>query len=225
MISKPDFFMKSEYSGDEQLQLDNRENELFESHIALSKAIALEYLNIPMVDASECISIAQQALWRAANGFVKERGTFTSYASKSIRNALNSLYAKQLKLARIFPDNLQAAPNWPEYNDPIIDSSIDEFQIYDEKQSIQSKVRLSETRNLIQDLLRTLTPRENIVIDYIKKGHSYSEIGNFLGVSKQAAHKIATGALENLRMRLEESGFKGVDSYGFLKERNDFSVG
>jgi len=205
------------------IQTMSQENDLFESHIPLSTSIALEYLNIPMVDASECISVAHQALWRAATGFNPQKGNFSSFASKSVRNALNSLYAKQLKISRIFPESLDAAPNWPEFKDYNSESSA--LEIFDIKESVQAKVRLSETKTLLQDMMKTLTPRENIVVEYIKNGNSFSEIGSFLGISKQAAHKIASVALEKLRMRMEESGFRGIDSYGLLKEGSESMVG
>jgi hypothetical protein len=38
-----------------------------------------------------------------------------------------------------------------------------------------------------------------------------------MGVSKQAAHKLAGAAITSLRERLEAMGFQGVDTLGFLK--------
>ena len=51
----------------------------------------------------------------------------------------------------------------------------------------------------------------------LRDGKSYSEIGASLGVSKQAAHKLAHAAIAALRERLESMGFSGVDTLGFLK--------
>jgi RNA polymerase sigma factor (sigma-70 family) len=215
--------MQSNILSNSRFQARGAADDLFESHNTLAKAIALEYLNIPSVDVSECISIAQQALWRAANSFNSDKGRFSSFASKSIRNALNSLYAKQLKVSKIFPESLDASPNWPHLKDAYSDS--DASAIFDPKESVHAKVRLGETKTFLHDVMRALTPREYIVIEYIKNGNSFSEIGNLLGISKQAAHKIANNALEKLRLHLEATGFSGIDSYGLLKEQSETSVG
>ncbi|MCX6968666.1 MAG: hypothetical protein NTV93_00740 [Verrucomicrobia bacterium] len=49
------------------------------------------------------------------------------------------------------------------------------------------------------------------------QGHSYSEIGDQLGMTKQGVHKIADAALKSLREHLESQGFGGLDSVGLLK--------
>ena len=46
---------------------------------------------------------------------------------------------------------------------------------------------------------------------------SYTEIGTALGISKQAAHKLAGAAIANLREKLESMGFQGLDTLGLLK--------
>ena len=55
------------------------------------------------------------------------------------------------------------------------------------------------------------------VTEGIRDGKSYSEIGASLGISKQAAHKLAHAAIATLREKLESMGFSGIDTLGFLK--------
>jgi aspartokinase-like uncharacterized kinase len=42
-------------------------------------------------------------------------------------------------------------------------------------------------------------------------------MGERLGISKQAAHKAAATAMDDLREQLAACGFKGLDSHGLLK--------
>jgi DNA-directed RNA polymerase specialized sigma24 family protein len=70
---------------------------------------------------------------------------------------------------------------------------------------------------VLEELLATLTPQVRTIIGYIAQGHSYAEIGERLGISKQAAHKATTTALNDLREQLEARGFKGLDTQGLLK--------
>jgi hypothetical protein len=56
-----------------------------------------------------------------------------------------------------------------------------------------------------------------VVAEGIREGKSFSEIGAALGVSKQAAHKLAGAVIATLRERLQLMGFGGVDTMGFLK--------
>ncbi len=51
----------------------------------------------------------------------------------------------------------------------------------------------------------------------IRDGKSYSEIGTSLGISKQAAHKLAGAAITTLRENLASMGFQGIDTLGLLK--------
>jgi DNA-directed RNA polymerase specialized sigma subunit len=45
------------------------------------------------------------------------------------------------------------------------------------------------------------------VAEGIRDGKSYSEIGATLGISKQAAHKLAGAAITTLRENLESMGY------------------
>ena len=62
-----------------------------------------------------------------------------------------------------------------------------------------------------------LSPRLRLVAEGIRDGRSYSEIGTTLGISKQAAHKLAGAAIATLREKLASMGFQGLDTLGLLK--------
>ena len=191
--------------------------ELFSNHAGLAQVISLEYTNIPMAQPTEIFAEAQQALFRAAQGFDPARGEFGPYAARAIRNALNTLYAKQLRFAKVFPKSLDEPPNWAKFDPLESASDVAPAGSQDSKQDVFTQVRRRETGSIIEEVLRILSPRERIVVDGIRLGQSLSEIGKTLGVSKQAAHKVSTAATAKLHSQFARLGYQGVDSKGFLK--------
>ena len=193
---------------------------LFEDHLYLAQVISLEYLNISRVTSDESLSEAQQALWRAATAYNPSRGEFAPYAARAIRNALNTLYAKQLKLLSIFPISIDGVPNWSGISSGYQESSKEPaFAIPDQGSGVRKNVQLQESSALLDQVMKKLSVREQVVVRAIKEGHSFSEIGEKLSISKQAAHQLGGKALSKLRAVLEELGFKGLDTEGFLKSK------
>ncbi len=76
---------------------------------------------------------------------------------------------------------------------------------------------IHESRERLEHAMSGLSPRLHVVAEGIRDGKSYSEIGSSLGISKQAAHKLAGAAIAALREKLESMGFAGVDTLGLLK--------
>jgi len=193
---------------------------LFEEHLPLAQVIALEYLNIPRVTSDESLSEAHQALWRASTAFNSSRGEFTPYAARAIRNALNTLYAKQLKLLSIFPFSLDDAPDWSGGTIGHQESSGEHiFVVPDQAHGVRKNVQLQESSAILEKVMKKLSVREQVVVRAIREGHSFSEIGEKLLISKQAAHQVGTKALIKLRAELEKLGFQGLDTEGFLKSK------
>jgi RNA polymerase sigma factor (sigma-70 family) len=201
--------------------------ERFEAHLALAQVIALEYFNIPRALPEEALAEAQLALWRASNAYKPERGEFPAYVSKAIRNALNSLYAKQLRMAEVFPQSLDDSPNWANVGLPS-GSTFEvspKAKLRDQKQDVRKKVQWDETSTILSQVLGRLTLRERVIIDAIRSGHSFSEIGEKLSVSKQTAHKAGTSALAKIRTFLEEIGYTGLDTEGLLQKKTTVAGG
>lgn len=189
----------------------------FNDHLGLAKVIALEYTNIPGVTADEAISEAHQALLRASSAFDPTKGEFTPYAARSIRNALNSFYAKHLRLAHIFPKSLDEPPNWPSSQDSSAPGTGLLGKIRDSRQDVSGEVSRRETGRILAEVLNVLSPRERIVIGALGQGKSLAEIGKKMGITKQAVHKISGAALAKLKDKLSGLGYRGLDSKGFLK--------
>jgi len=195
-----------------------KKEQLLEDNLGLAEVIALEYSKIPSSDVNEAISEAYQAIHRAVNAYDPNRGDFTRFAAKVIRNALNTLYAKQLRLAKMFPRSLDSMPDW-NYSKPVGVSNSNSFahSFKDSAQNVRKEVGMRESSSLVEEVMNTLSLRERNVIEGIRLGFTLSEIGLKLGISKQAVHKISAPALLKLRSHLETLGFHGIDSYGLLK--------
>ncbi len=193
---------------------------LIEEHLFLAELIAFDYANLPGSQWDEARSEASLALMRSAEAYDPAKGEFVSFASRVIRNALNSLYAKQLRMLKIFPKSI---------DDPILlaplkdashlsPSSDGDFSI-ESARDVRKDVRQRETSAVIESLMNLLSPRERVIIGALKAGSSYTEIGDSLGISKQAAHKSAKSGLAKLRAGLDRLGYRGIASDGHLASR------
>jgi RNA polymerase sigma factor for flagellar operon FliA len=171
--------------------------------------------------ADDVRAVAHAALHRAALAFDPARGVFEAYAARAIRNALNSLHQKEACHARQFV--------------PEADLALSAFttaggtspsqRLPDEFQDVLSQVRSQESRRVLENLLASLPVRTQQILALVAEGHSYAEIGERLGVSKQAVHKAAAAALGSLREQLAAQGFGGLDSQGFLQTATNHERG
>ena len=146
--------------------------------MTFAEVIALEYFNIPMADYKEATSEAYLALNRAIERYNPEKGEFIPFAGRSIRNALNTLYAKQLRMAKIFPKSLDSAPPWKSSTGFGSSSSKSwAGRFADSRQDVHRQVGLRETDSILNEVMDMLSPRERSVLEKIRLGFSVSEIG------------------------------------------------
>ena len=190
---------------------------LIEDHVFLAELIAFDYANIPGCQLDEARSEANMALIRAAQAYDPTKGDFIPFSSRVIRNALNSLYAKQLRLLRMFPKSLDDPIQWPQTASPSdAVSSAKAIQPSDSRQDVMKQIRNRETSAVVESIMNLLTPRERLVVNALRVGSSYVEIGESFGISKQAAHKSAKSGLAKLRAGLVRMGYRGIASDGHL---------
>ena len=185
-------------------------DDLVEQNLGLARMIAYEYANIPGASMDEVVAEAGAALAAAARAFDPDKGQFTAYAGRAIRNALNSFFTRQLRYLKVHELTLDAAATTStsvagpkDHPDPGVD--------------VVLAARAAESRRILEEVLAQLPSRSRLIVLGIREGKSYSEIGKELGISKQAAHKVAHAALQGLREKLEARGLSGIDSKGFLK--------
>jgi len=194
---------------------------LFRESLPLADKIAGGYANIPGMTADDVRAVAHAALHRAALAFDPARGVFEAYAARAIRNALNSLHQKEARHARqIVPEADLALSAFTTTG-----STAPSQRLPDEFQDVLSQVRTQESRRVLENLLASLPVRTQQILALVAEGHSYAEIGERLGVSKQAVHKAAAAALGSLREQLAAQGFGGLDSQGFLQTATNHERG
>ena len=184
--------------------------------LPLAAKIAREFDNVPGLPHAEIEMAAQEALARAASLFDPAKGDFSAYAARAMRNALRDLYDRQLRHHQHHIYDLDVPATLS--SDPRIQA----VQALHAKPVDQDAAAL-ESRNRLEQAMSTLSPRLRQVAEGIRDGKSYSEIGTSLGISKQAAHKLAHAAITTLREKLESMGFPGLDTLGLLKSGCDVS--
>lgn len=184
-------------------------NQLFSSCLPIADSIAAGYANIAGVTADDLQAIARAALHRASESYDPSKGLFEPYAKRAIRNALNDLHAKQARHAK------HEVVIEPQPGETTQGAFIE--QSPDPQQDVALIAARAESRETLEESLARLSSRARAILGLVAQGLSYSEIGERLNISKQAAHKTATAALDDLRNLLGERGFKGLDSQGLLK--------
>lgn len=187
-------------------------DDLIEQHLGLARMIAYEYANIPGASIDEIIAEADNALAAAGRAFDPEKGQFTAYAGRAIRNALNSLFTRQVRYVKVHDFSLDAEPTTSDST-----GSSARKDHADPGADVRLAARAAESRRILEDVLAELSPRSRLIAVRLREGKSYSDIGAELGISKQAVHKVGHAALQSLREKLEARGFSGIDSKGFLK--------
>jgi RNA polymerase sigma factor (sigma-70 family) len=196
-------------------------DDLVEQHLGLARMIAYEYANIPGASMDEVIAEAENALAAAGRAFDPEKGQFTAYAGRAIRNALNSLFTRQLRYVKVHDFSLDAEPATSEST-----ASPARKEHADPSADVPLTVRAAESLRILDGVLAELPPRSRSIVVQLREGKSYGDIGLELGISKQAVHKVGHAALQSLREKLEARGFSGIDSKGFLKSaRRDKATG
>jgi len=195
----------------------SRIDELVEENLDLAQIIAFDYAHTPGITLSDAVSEAQNALHRAVVGYTPTKVPLEPYAARAIRNALNSLYRKQARIARMFPKSLDRASRsdlggYGSSEPPVA-------RVADAKTNILMEIRGRESNRALEAVLRTLSPRERLVIESIKNGSSLQQIAEKMKITKQAVHKISKPAMAKLRDHLLRLGYDGLDSKGFLLAR------
>lgn len=180
--------------------------------LPLAAKVARDFGPITGLAFPEIELTAQEALAHAARLFDPAKGDFAAYAATAMRNALRDLRDRQIRHHRHHLYNL----------DPTTDPSATtpeprKHRIPAEHIRVADEAAANESSERLNLALAALTPRLRQVAEGIRDGKSFSQIGADLGISKQAAHKIANAAIADLRESLARMGFSGLDTLGLLK--------
>jgi RNA polymerase sigma factor (sigma-70 family) len=182
--------------------------------LPLASAMARKFDNIPGLPFAEIEITAQEALAKAARVYEPGKGPFRPYAARAIQNALRDLYERQVRHLHHHSYELDQTKQGETTQAPAAAVQ----KVADPAARTAGGVAAeSETNRLLQAALLELPPRLRAVAEGIRDGKTYAEIGAALGISKQAAHKMAASAMAALRENFAAKGFHGLDTVGLLK--------
>jgi RNA polymerase sigma factor (sigma-70 family) len=154
--------------------------------LPLARHIASEFSNIPGLSVGEIEIQAQEALVAAGRGFDPSKGEFTPYAAQAVRNALRSLYDRQLRHHRHYKYVLDQPVGMESTQIDLIHNTPDAKQ-----ESVATKVNRAQSIAALQKAMEGMSDRYRFVLSAVAEGKSYSEIGTQIGMTKQGVHKIA----------------------------------
>jgi len=180
--------------------------------LPLAGKIARDFSNIPGLDHKEIEIQAQEALAAAGRQFDPAKGDFTAYAAQAVRNALRSLYERQVRHHQHHQYVLDQPAGMQSTQTDLVQNTPDQKQ-----ESVVTGVSRAESIAALRTAMEGMPEKYRVVLSGVSEGKSYSEIGEKMGMTKQGVHKIVTAAIQSLKERLESQGFDGVDSVGLLK--------
>jgi RNA polymerase sigma factor (sigma-70 family) len=180
--------------------------------LPLADKIAREFDNIPGLPHEEILLTAQEALAHAARLYDPAKGDFTAYASRSMRNALRDLYERQVRHHKHHLYGADFSDQPSTRGEPVAFQALPR-----DYPMVELDLAAQESNQRLEIAMKVLSPKLRTVAEGLRDGKSYREIGVSLGISKQAAHKLAGAAIASLKEQLELMGFSGIDTMGFLK--------
>ena len=198
----------------------NHENrkKIIESNLKLVVALSREYYNIPFESLTymDIIEAGNIGLIKAVERFDYKKGykfsTFASYYIKSqiikeiyknnriIRRPFNQerLISKKLKTIQTVLSLDDSFPNSIDGTEPLL------YFIEDEENNIYDKINQIEIKEIIKDILNTLTPRQKEVL-LLRFGFddgnykTLRKVGSILKISDEGVRKIEQKAFTKIR--------------------------
>lgn len=162
------------------------DSQMFEKNLGLLKSIVSKFVKHQIED-SDLYSIGCMALLKAIRTFDPSKSSFSTWATRIIRNSIITQLRKNKK------------------DQVIVFSSIEEKE-KDEKLIDQQKEEVPF--KLIKDLIKidnsdSKTEAENkkILIDHYLEGKSLSEIGKQFGITKERVRQRAKEGIAKIRIK------------------------
>ena len=201
----------------ENFNPENRKK-IIESNLKLVVALSREYYNIPFESLTymDIIEAGNIGLIKAVERFDYKKGykfsTFASYYIKSqiikeiyknnriIRRPFNQerLISKKLKTIQTVLSLDDSFPNSIDGTEPLL------YFIEDEENNIYDKINQIEIKEIIKDILNTLTPRQKEVL-LLRFGFddgnykTLRKVGSILKISDEGVRKIEQKAFTKIR--------------------------
>jgi RNA polymerase sporulation-specific sigma factor len=179
---------------------------LIDENLVWAHSIAGAYAaSIRHVDVKDIKQEASIALCRAADTYDPSRNVpFRAYAHRCITNRLDSLYRAGQKQVHE-ETTLDTAFFLDDVNDETIKDQIPALEVDAAREAHRNEVR----RALAEGMSR-LTPNQRDILEARSRGESYQEIGDRLGVRKQAVKNAADRALAQMKNSVEAAGVRSA---------------
>ena len=175
-------------------------------HIKLAQILASKYFNIPGASREEVLSEAHTALVKASMAYQEDKGPFIPFAGTVIRNALNSLFKKQLRqvqmIGKSLDETIHGATQFGTHVGNLGQN------IRDTKKDIIQDINIKERKRIILKAIKHLTEEEKKIVYYISHNKTFEEIGRKYGVTRQAIFKKWIKAVRKLKSILESNQCK-----------------
>jgi RNA polymerase sigma factor (sigma-70 family) len=169
------------------------DSEFFEANMKLVPFTVRRYYP-ELVHDEDAFQEGYIALWKACCGYDSEQMKFSTYAVRSIKNAV-SCYHKKLytkpNVTRTLSINSHY-DNRVDWNLPAAEDSFSEL----------------ETKMLIDAFRKTLSPKRLELFDLLLAGHSRHEIARELGVTHQCVSQRGNVLKRKLRRYLNTSDWR-----------------
>ena len=201
----------------ENFNSENRKK-IIESNLKLVVALSKDYLNLPFESLTymDIIEAGNIGLIKAVERFDYKKGykfsTFASYYIKSqiikeiyknnriIRRPFNQevLISKKLKTIQTVLSLDDSFPNSIDGTEPLL------YFIEDEENNIYDEINQIEIKEIIKDILNTLTPRQKEVL-LLRFGFddgnykTLRKVGSILKISDEGVRKIEQKAFTKIR--------------------------
>ena len=175
-------------------------------HIKLAQILASKYFNIPGASREEILSEAQTALVKASMAYQEDKGPFRPFAGTVIRNALNSLFKKQLRQVQIIGKSLDETIHGATQFGTHVGNLGQ--NIRDTKKDVIQDIIIKERKKTLLKAINHLNKEEKEIVYYISHKKTLEEIGKKYGVTRQAIFKKWVKAVQKLKSILESNQCK-----------------
>lgn len=170
-------------------------------YMPLARSFARKYAGeLPLHTFDDLLSIAMEALWRATERWVPERGaTFVTFAGQCITHAL-WLEIKRSRAQRRIPvrELLSTSP---------VNSDDGYFDLPSDAKTPEEILSERAVKGTVTSLMRGLDTRRKLVIRRrYQAGATLEQIGAELGVTRERARQLEVEALGKMRRVLAGRG-------------------
>jgi len=174
--------------------------DLVTDNLGLASYHANKYQNIPNVPFDDLQQEAFMALMRAAETFDAQRGVpFGAYATRVIKNRLNSIFEKAVKRAKKEQATLDEEM-------PGREGETAKDQLAD----VAAGTTEASDLAILEEVLAAVPGRTRQIVQMMAEGRNWREIGQEVGLSHEGARKAAMATLAQMRRELEARGVTRV---------------